>query len=213
VATGSAAVAATLGFDDHEAAPAHEMLAAAARICAAVAVPASVDVEAGYGLEPAALAARLLAAGAAGCNLEDTDHPTGGPRDAAGQAARIAALLDAARADGVDLVVNARVDVFIGEWGEPEGRLEEALRRARLYLEAGAACVYPIWLIDEPTIGTIVRELAAPVNVLYRPGAPSLARLAELGVARISFGPGIHRHAEEATRAALQRIAAGEEPY
>jgi 2-methylisocitrate lyase-like PEP mutase family enzyme len=66
--------------------------------------------------------------------------------------------------------------------------------------------------VEEDVISALVAEVGAPVNVLYRPGAPSLARLAELGVARITFGPGIHRVAEAATAAALARIAAGLEP-
>src|SRR5919107_4077889 len=81
VATTSGGVAATLGYEDHEGAPADEMLAAAARIIRAVDVPVTVDAEAGYGMEPAALAAMLRSAGAAGCNLEDTDHAAGGLRD------------------------------------------------------------------------------------------------------------------------------------
>ena len=112
-----------------------------------------------------------------------------------------------------EIVVNARVDVFIREWGDPADRLAEAVRRGRLYLEAGAECVYPIWVVDEETIARLVDELAAPVNVLYRPGAPSLRRLAELGVARISLGPGLHRAAEAATRAILEQMAAGGDPY
>ena len=206
VATGSAAVAASLGFGDGEEAPVDEMLAAAARICRAVDVPVTVDAEAGYGLPPGELADRLLAAGAAGCNLEDTDHRVGGLVDAEARARLIAAVAPR-------LVVNARVDVFIREWGEPEARLDEALRRGRLYLEAGAECVYPILVADEETIRRLVDGLGAPVNVLYRPGAPSLRRLAELGVARISLGPGLHRAAEAATRLILERMAAGDDPY
>jgi 2-methylisocitrate lyase-like PEP mutase family enzyme len=206
VATGSAGVAASLGFEDNERAPAGEMLGAAARICRAVSVPVTVDAEAGYGLAPAELAARLAELGAAGCNLEDTDHLAGGLVDAELQAERVAGL-------GGGLVVNARVDVFIREWGDPGERLAEAIRRGRLYLEAGAECVYPIWVADEETIARLVDELAAPVNVLYRPGAPPLRRLAELGVARISLGPGLHRAAEAATRAILERMAAGDDPY
>ncbi|HEU0335470.1 MAG TPA: isocitrate lyase/phosphoenolpyruvate mutase family protein [Gaiellaceae bacterium] len=206
VATGSAGVAASLGYEDNERAPVEEMLTAAGRICRAVSVPVTVDAEAGYGLPPDELAARLAAAGAAGCNVEDTDHAAGGLVDAERQAERLAGL-------GAGLVVNARVDVFIREWGDPADRLAEAVRRGRLYLEAGAECVYPIWVVDEETIARLVDQLAAPVNVLYRPGAPSLRRLAELGVARISLGPGLHRATETATRAILERMAAGGDPY
>jgi 2-methylisocitrate lyase-like PEP mutase family enzyme len=209
VASGSAAVASSLGYADHEAAPAGEMLAAAERMCRAVAVPVTIDAEAGYGLSPQELAGRLTAVGAAGCNVEDTDHRRGGLRDAAEQAQWLAGL----RAAAPHLVVNARVDVFIQEWGSPEGRVAEAVRRGRLYLEAGADCIYPILAGDDATITALVDGIPGPVNVLYRPGVPSLGRLAELGVRRISFGPGIHRATEEATRGLLQRIAAGEDPY
>src|SRR3954449_11107548 len=81
VATTSGGVAAALGYEDHEAAPADEMLAAAARIARGVDVPVTVDAEAGYGMEPAELVAALRSAGAAGFNLEDTDYATGSLRD------------------------------------------------------------------------------------------------------------------------------------
>src|SRR6478736_4992123 len=80
VATGSVGVAGALGYEDHEA-PADEMLAAAARIANGVEVPVTVDAEAGYGMDPAELVAALRSAGAAGCNLEDTDHTVGSLRD------------------------------------------------------------------------------------------------------------------------------------
>src|SRR5947207_10689828 len=81
VATTSGGVAAALGYEDHEHAPRDEMLAAAGRICRSVDVPVTVDAEAGYGMEPADLVAALHRIGAAGCNLEDTDHATGELRD------------------------------------------------------------------------------------------------------------------------------------
>jgi 2-methylisocitrate lyase-like PEP mutase family enzyme len=81
VATTSGGIAGTLGYEDHEGAPGEEMLAAAARIARGVNVPVTVDADAGYGIEPAELADALLSAGAAGCNLEDTDHAAGVLRD------------------------------------------------------------------------------------------------------------------------------------
>src|ERR687884_1696332 len=81
VATTSGGVAAALGYEDHEGAPGDEMLAAAARIARSVDVPVTIDAEAGYGLEPAELVAALERAGAAGCNLEDTDYTAGSLRD------------------------------------------------------------------------------------------------------------------------------------
>ena len=81
VATTSAGVAGTLGYEDHEGAPGEEMLAAAGGSPGGVEVPVTVDAEAGYGMEPAELVAALQSAGAAGCNLEDTDHAAGSLRD------------------------------------------------------------------------------------------------------------------------------------
>src|SRR5207253_9148545 len=114
MATTSGGVAAALGYEDHEKAPVEEMLAAAARIIAAVSVPVTVDFEAGYQLTPRQIAERLVSIGAAGLNLEDSDHHGDGVLvDADKQAERLAAVKAASRHLGVDLVLNARVDVFI----------------------------------------------------------------------------------------------------
>ena len=113
VATGSVGVASTLGNEDHEA-PADEMFAAAARIANGVEVPVTVDAEAGYGMDPAELVATLGSAGAAGCNLEDTDHAAHGLRDPGRQAEWLRAVREAASDDGYPLVINARVDVLFG---------------------------------------------------------------------------------------------------
>lgn len=213
VATSSSAVAGSLGYPDGEAAPADEMLAAVARIARAVSVPVTADLEAGYGLPAAELVERLLEAGAVGCNLEDSDNRSGGLVDAERQAERLAEVRAAAKSSGVGLVINARVDVHLHQIGTPQQRLTEALRRARRYLEAGADCVFPIMVSDEESIAELVRGAGGPVNVLYHPGTPSLERLAELGVARVSFGGGLHR----ATEALLERLAArvleGADPY
>ncbi len=213
VATTSAAVAANLGFADGEAAPVDEMLRAVGRIARSVAVPVTADMEAGYGLPAAELVDRLLDAGAVGCNIEDTDHRAGGLVEAGLQAERIAEIREAARAAGVPLVINARVDVFEGEIGPLEWRLDEAIRRGRLYVSVGADCVYPIMAADEATIAALVSGVGGPLNVYARPEAPSLARLAELGVARVSFGPWMHRLAMRALGRALTRIGNGEDPF
>jgi 2-methylisocitrate lyase-like PEP mutase family enzyme len=213
VATTSSAVSTSLGYEDEERTPADEMFAAIRRISRAVAVPVTADIEAGYGLEPAELAERLLDAGAAGCNLEDTAHGRGELIDADEQCRRIAALRDAAGRAGVPLVINARIDVYVLELGAPTGWAEEAIRRGRLYLAAGADCAFPIMVTDEATIAAFVEAFDGRVNVYARPGAPSLSRLAELGVARVSFGPWIHRLAMRKAEAVLRDIAAGRDPY
>src|SRR3954467_4494339 len=100
VATTSAGVAAALGYEDHEGAPGDEKLAAAARIARGVEVPVTVDAEAGYGMEPAGLVAALQRLGAAGCNLEDTEHAAGSLRDPDRHAEWLSAVRQAASADG-----------------------------------------------------------------------------------------------------------------
>lgn len=195
VATTSAGVAAVLGYTDHQGAPAEEMLAAAARIGRSVDVPVTVDAEAGYGMEPAELVAALREAGAAGCNLEDTNHASGELRDAGEHAAWLGSVLAAASALDYGLVVNARVDVFLSaDRDAPQGDLvPEALRRARAYLEAGVDCVYPIGLWEATAVRAFVSEAGGAVNILALPQAPSVAELATVGVARVSYGGLLYR--------------------
>jgi 2-methylisocitrate lyase-like PEP mutase family enzyme len=201
VATTSGGVAATLGYDDHEGAPADAMLAAAARIASGVEVPVTVDAEAGYGMEPAELVAALRSAGAAGCNLEDTDHSTGSLRDPDRHAEWLSAVRQAASADGYPLVINARVDVFLGPFlagagpGTQDGLVPDALQRANAYLEAGVDCVYPILLWEPDALRRFISEARGPVNILRLPQLPSLAELAALGVARVSWGLLLHQEA------------------
>jgi 2-methylisocitrate lyase-like PEP mutase family enzyme len=216
VATTSLGVAAALGYEDDERAPADEMFAAAARIARSVEVPVTVDAEAGYGMEPSAVVAALRDAGAVGCNLEDTEHTAGRLRDAESHAEWLRAVRQAAADDGYPLVINARVDVFIwpylaGAGPEQEALLPEpvrragvkvpetqeelvpeALRRARVYLEAGVDCVYPICLWEKDALRQFVSAVRGPVNVARMPEGPPVAELAALGVARVSWGPFLH---------------------
>jgi 2-methylisocitrate lyase-like PEP mutase family enzyme len=209
VATSSGAVAESLGYADHQNAPVDDMLAAATRIVRAVAVPVTVDAEAGYGLTADDLVRRLLAAGAVGANLEDSDHGTGGLTDVAAQADWLASVRAAADRSGVPLVVNARVDVFIRAQGTDEHTLlADAVARARAYLAAGADCVYPIGLRDQDVLRRLVAEVApAPVNVMTVPGGPPVAGLAELGVARVSMGTSVWRAAQQALARRFTELA------
>src|SRR3954449_12235495 len=149
VATTSGGVAAALGYEDHEHAPRDEMLAAAGRITKGVDVPVTVDAEAGYGTKPMDLVAALHRIGAAGCNLEDTNHATGELREPAQHADWLRAVREAASDASYDLVINARIDVFLADMlggsGTPQSELvNDALTRAHAYVEAGVDCVFPI---------------------------------------------------------------------
>jgi 2-methylisocitrate lyase-like PEP mutase family enzyme len=198
VATTSGGVAAVLGYEDHEGAPGDEMLAAAARIAKGVDVPVTVDAEAGYGMEPAALVTALRDIGAAGCNLEDSDYTAGGLRDPGRHAEWLKAVRDAAAEDGYGLVINARIDVFLQPFlagagpGTQAELVPEALSRASAYLEAGVDCVFPITLWEPDALRRFTSEVGGPVNVLRLPQAPPIAELAELGVVRVSWGTLLH---------------------
>lgn len=208
VATGSAAVADVLGYPDHQGAPAEEMFAAIARMVRVVDVPVTADIEAGYGLPAGELAERLATVGVAGVNLEDTDHAGTGLVDTAEQAGYLAALRAA-----TDLVINARVDSFIGA-SDPRAVLPDAIARARAYLDAGADCVYPILLADQELLGEFVEAVRpAPVNAVYMPGGLSLEVLRAAGVARVSFGPGLFRLGQSQLDRTLADLAQGTTPY
>ncbi|MFI9555236.1 isocitrate lyase/phosphoenolpyruvate mutase family protein [Nonomuraea endophytica] len=203
VATGSAAIARVLGYDDGEATPVAEMLAAVGRIARVVEVPVTADVERGYGLKPAELVERLLATGAVGCNLEDSDPGTGRMIDPGEQADFLAEVRAAA---GAELVINARVDTFLGG----DKTREDAAARATRYLEAGADCVYPILA---PDTAALVAAIAGPVNVIFHKGSSGLAELAAMGVARVSFGHGLHAAAHAHAVQLFERVREGRNPY
>jgi 2-methylisocitrate lyase-like PEP mutase family enzyme len=196
VATTSAGVADALGYADGQHTPADEMLAAVARIARVVDVPVTADLERGYGLDRWTLANRVVETGAVGLNLEDTDHAN---RPALVPVAEQMAFIAGVKA-AADLVVNARIDVHIRG-----GETDDALLRARCYRDAGADCLYPIGVTDADTIARFV-EIGVPVNVLLRPGAPPIERLAELGVARISLGHLLHAEMLEALAARVSRL-------
>ncbi|MFC0005965.1 isocitrate lyase/PEP mutase family protein [Micromonospora siamensis] len=210
VATSSGAVADSLGHADGEATPVAEMLGAIGRIAAAVDVPVTADIERGYGLSPGELAERLLATGAVGCNIEDSDPRTGALVDPAEQADLLAALRAAA---GTDLVVNARIDVFLRTAGDHRDVLDDAVDRARRYLAAGADCVYPIFLADPELIHRFVEAVAAPVNVLTRGAGPIPGELAKLGVARVSYGAGLYHTTKGYLTRMIGAVRDGDNPY
>ncbi len=192
VATSSGALVRALGYEDGSAAPPDEVFAAVARIARSVAVPVTADLEDGYGLTGEELAGRLVAAGAVGCNLEDSSYSGSEPLVSTDVfAERVAAVKEAGRALGVDIVLNARIDVFLRSVGPPGDRIGAALERARAYFDAGADCVYPITASTDHEVATLVRTAGGPVNIMALAEPADVARLASLGAARISVGSGL----------------------
>ena len=203
VATTSGAVAWSLGVPDGNRLPLELLAGAVERIAAAVAVPVTADVEAG---EPdvAATVRAVLAAGAVGINIEDAAAPP------AVLATRITQAKQAAARRGVDLFVNARIDLYLFGIGEPEGRLAETIARAAVYADAGADGIFVPGVIDLDLLRTLVTEIPLPINVLAGPHVPAVDELAAVGVRRVSVGTGLAQAAYAAAdRAARELLATG----
>jgi len=210
LATGSWSVAVANGFADGEKIPLDLSLAVIGRIASASELPVTGDLESGYGEDPRAVhrtVARALAAGVVGCNLEDSLPADGSLRDVAAQAGRYAAARSAAAEAGVDLFLNARSDVFFQRPAQDHnaGMVEAALERARAYADAGADGLFVPGLTDLALIARIASASPLPVNIMRTGAEPSIAALAEAGVARVSHGPAPYLQAmaalEDAARA------------
>ncbi|HEV2300921.1 MAG TPA: isocitrate lyase/phosphoenolpyruvate mutase family protein [Stellaceae bacterium] len=205
IATTSGGVAWALGYRDGEEAPWDEVVAQTRRIARVVSGPVTADIEAGFGESPEAVmrsVGDIIEAGAVGINLEDGRLKGPAPiRPLEDAVARLEAAREAARRAAVPIVINARTDLYLRNIGEEGERFEEAVRRGKAYLAAGADCFYPIGLRDRPTIARLVGALGRiPINVNVRAGSPSVAELEALGVARASTATVVTLMAMEATR-------------
>lgn len=193
VATTSAGVAFAQGYADGERISREEMLDCVRCIARVVSAPVTADLEAAYGpseQDAGATARGAIQAGAAGLNFEDADGK-GGLVEAAVHVARVQAMRAAGDDLGVPLVINARTDAFLLDLGDSDDwRFEESVRRANLYLEAGAASAFVPGVTDEATIAKLAKAINGPLNILAGADAPSVQRMGELGVARISTGSG-----------------------
>jgi 2-methylisocitrate lyase-like PEP mutase family enzyme len=204
---GSAAIAAMLGHPDGEVISREQTVEATGALVAAVSVPVNADGERGYGgpEETAVTVRAFVEAGAAGMNLEDS-LPSDSGRGLASieqHLEKIAAVMEAKRALASEFFLNARVDVFAIMRDDPKAAIAEAIRRGNAYAEAGGDCIFYLAVTDREAIGTLVKEVAAPVSVFGLADTPSVAELQELGVARVSYGSAFHR----AALAGLKRFA------
>jgi 2-methylisocitrate lyase-like PEP mutase family enzyme len=185
LATASHAIAASRGYEDGEHIPVNEMIGEVARIAAATSLPVSADLEGGYGNAPETIR-KAIGVGVVGANIEDQMKPI------AEAAAQVEAVMKAVAAEGVpDFVLNARTDAF-GKAGDrnPREVLADAIERGKAFLDAGAPVVFVPGRLDEAQIGELVAALGPrTLTTIGIPGNPTLTRQAELGVARVSFGP------------------------
>ena len=197
IATASAAVSASLGYRDGERIKRSTMIGILSRIAQSVAVPVTADIESGYGKTLSALSETVrmvLDSGVVGINIEDSIEEGGPLRPVDAQCERINKVREVADAYGVHLVINARVDTFLSSsFNTRKERIEEAVLRARAYVDAGADCIYPVGPGDLKTWKELRGRIGVPLNILASPKAISLNSMQKLGINRVSFGPFIFR--------------------
>ncbi len=201
LATASHSIAASRGYEDGENIPVEEMIEEVRRIVAATGLPVSADLEGGYG-DAAETVRKAIGVGVVGANIEDQLKPL---EEAVAQ---VEAIVRAAEAEGVpDFVLNARTDAFVKGAEDP---LQEALRRGRAYLDAGAPVVFVPGKLDEEQVATLVEAFGPQrLTLIGLPGIPPLSRLEELGVARVSYGPLSQRVALTALAELVEDVHAG----
>jgi len=218
IATTSAGVAFSMGHPDHGFCSAdarvdrNNMLARVESMASAVAVPLNADLEAGYGVSPEAVAetiTKTIAAGAAGGNIEDftgdKSHPLFETQLAVD---RIRAARAAVNRSGMPFVLTARADCYLVGHADA---FAESVRRANLFREAGADCLFVPGVSDADTIGRLVKEIDGPINIVMglTGNALSLADLKALGVRRISIGGSLARamyyHIQQAAREMIEQ--------
>jgi 2-methylisocitrate lyase-like PEP mutase family enzyme len=204
LATASHSIAASRGYEDGEKIPVDEMIAAIGLIVAATSLPVSADLEAGYG-NPGETVRKAIGAGAVGANIEDQMRPL------ADAVAQMSAAVRAAEAEGIDFVLNARTDAFLkGKDRHPSAVLADAIERGRAFLDVGATTVFVPGLLNEATVSALVEGIGwNKVSVINVPGSLAPAKLQELGVARISYGPWTQRVALTALADATAGLLAG----
>lgn len=194
LATGSAPVAMAQGFADGEKMPLELALQNIERIMAAVDIPVTMDLEGGYGASTSTVASTINSAmekGIVGLNFEDQIVGSNKLYSITEQADRVVAARNAASVNGVQGFLNARTDIFLKAKPEThnDAMLADAIERASAYEQAGADGFFAPGLADEKLIGTLCEKINLPVNIIALPHVPPNEKLAELGVARISYGP------------------------
>ena len=210
VATASASIALSNGYQDGEKFPFEDLLLILKRIVNSVSIPVTADVESGYAKNNVELKEnikKLIDTGIAGINFEDSKHDEQKLFTKEEQSEKIHLIRKTASEMGSSLFINARTDVFIKENNlSKKEKVSEAIARGKSYKDAGADCLYPIVLKEKESIKTIIKELALPVNILMIPGIPDFSSLKEIGLTRISLGPGFLKYAINSMKNVAQKL-------
>lgn len=210
IATSSWAIGVAHGFDDREKLPLELAVANLERVVQSIALPVTLDMESGYATKPSELKeniAKVIAAGAVGINFEDQIIGGEGLYSIEQQCTRIAAVREAADKASIPFFINARTDVFLKAPPDKHGEvlLEEVVHRGNAYAGAGASGLFAPGLRDSKLIQKLCESSPLPVNILMLPDAPPTRTLAQLGVARISYGSRPYRELSEALKEAARK--------
>lgn len=205
IATASASVAFTNGYDDGEHVPFKDVLTLLSKIAASVNLPVTADIESGYASTQVDLQRNielLLSTGIVGINFEDYDKQTESLFPLEVQCERIGLIRKISEALGVPLFINARTDVYLrGKvFITEEEKLSETIKRGKAYIEAGADCLFPPAMKIKDDLEKLIATLKCPVNVIAIPGIPDFKSLQQIGVARLSLGPGFLKVAIKAMK-------------
>ncbi len=194
VATASASIAFSNGYHDGEKIPFNDLLFILQKIVKSVKIPVTADVESGYAKNNLMLKEnikKLIDIGIAGINFEDSQHDQQKLISIEAQCEKINLIKTTALEIGSSLFINARTDVYIkANHLSSEEKLSEAIKRGKTYKDAGADCFYPIFIKERESIAANIKEVSLPVNILLLSGIPDFATLKEIGLTRLSLGPG-----------------------
>jgi len=196
IATASASIAYSNGYNDGENIPFKDLLSLLKKISSSVNLPVTADIESGYADNDIQLKTNiklLIDTGIVGINIEDTEKKTNELRSIEFQCSKISLIRKVSDEMGIPLFINARTDVYLHEknFSSAEAKLSEIIKRGLAYKEAGADCFFPIIIKQEEEIKELIAQLKLPINILTIPGIPDLQTLNKLGVTRVSLGPSL----------------------
>jgi len=198
-ATASAAISSSLGYKDGEKIKLSTHLDIIERIVKSVDIPVTADIEGGYASDIKSLKDSInmvIDTGVAGINIEDSLEEGGSLRNIEEQCERITAVRDVAKKRKLHLVINARIDCFLSDTNKSkETIVDETVKRAEIYINAGADLVYPVGVLDLETITSLRKRISSPINILGSHRTISLKTLQDIGINRVTFGPFVFRSA------------------
>lgn len=207
IATSSAALARTMGYEDGEQIPFELLLLMVKRIINNINIPLSVDMEGGYSRNIDQIIEnieKIYEAGAVGFNIEDSvkgEKPHMLSEDDFKKI--LSSIRETFEKKNINMFINARTDAYVVKMPDP---LQETIKRIKAYESAGASGIFVPFLSDKNEIKQVVESTRLPVNVFATPTLPGFDELRELGIKRISMATIVHRATIKSMEKIIQTI-------